>query len=264
MVSYKVPANSGWTCRVLLLTDLHWDHPGCNRRLLKKLLDEAKATGSPIIDNGDLFCAMEAKDDPRRSDNKRDEHRGGPAGYLQKLVTSAADWFEPYAGNFICMGTGNHETSVYKHRDTNLTAGLVQALQDRTGHKIGGGGFTGWVRFRFARGQARGSLTLWYGHGWGRRNFDIAYRQAEADIYFLGHTHEKGRKDDTRLRLNGSDRIERRDVLFVQGPSFKDGYGDGHGGFEVERGHGPKPLGAWWLTMGWEDDKPWADVMTAR
>jgi len=272
VVNYKVQAMSGWTTRVLLLTDLHWDHPKCDHRLLRKLLDDAKATGSLVIDNGDLFCAMQGRDDPRANDEKRPEHRkehtkdrlGMGTGYYAGLVKSAADFFEPYAGHYVCMGTGNHETGIYRHMEYNLTGELIYTLKNRTGHQIGGCGYTGWVRFRFNRGTCRNSLVMWMGHGWGKRNFDVAVRQADADIYFLGHTHDQGQDVRARMRLTGNNDIEKRELLFIQGPSFKDGYGRGQGGFETEKGHGPKPIGAWWLTLGWEGDRPWADAMRAR
>ena len=41
--------------KVLLLSDLHWDNPKCDRELLKKHLDQAKEQGCPILLNGDTF-----------------------------------------------------------------------------------------------------------------------------------------------------------------------------------------------------------------
>ncbi len=42
--------------KVLLISDLHWDNPKCDRALLKKHLDEALAGNHDILINGDLFC----------------------------------------------------------------------------------------------------------------------------------------------------------------------------------------------------------------
>ena len=56
----------GWgNYRFLLLSDIHWDNPKCNRKLLKRHLDEAKEGGHPILINGDLLDLMGGKKDRR-------------------------------------------------------------------------------------------------------------------------------------------------------------------------------------------------------
>jgi len=54
-------------CKLLLISDLHWDNPKCERKLLKKHLDEAKEKGAKVVINGDFFCLMQGKGDPRRN-----------------------------------------------------------------------------------------------------------------------------------------------------------------------------------------------------
>ncbi len=62
----------------LLLSDLHWDNPHCDRDLLKNHLDEAVRRNAAIVVNGDFFCLMQGKGDPRRSkDDIRPEHNNG-------------------------------------------------------------------------------------------------------------------------------------------------------------------------------------------
>ncbi|NBW22393.1 MAG: hypothetical protein EBR82_82030, partial [Caulobacteraceae bacterium] len=92
-----------------LISDLHWDNPKCDRALLKKDLDEAVERNALIIVNGDFFCLMQGKGDPRRSkDDIRPEHNKG--NYLQAVVEDAVDWFSPYKNNLALIGYGNHET----------------------------------------------------------------------------------------------------------------------------------------------------------
>ena len=45
--------------KVLLLSDIHWDNPKCQRDLLKRHLDEAKEIGADVLLNGDTFCLMQ-------------------------------------------------------------------------------------------------------------------------------------------------------------------------------------------------------------
>jgi len=41
--------------KVLLISDIHWDNPHCDRKLLKKHLDEALEINADVLINGDLF-----------------------------------------------------------------------------------------------------------------------------------------------------------------------------------------------------------------
>ena len=45
--------------KVLLLSDIHWDNPKCDRELLKRHLDQAKEIGADVLLNGDTFCLMQ-------------------------------------------------------------------------------------------------------------------------------------------------------------------------------------------------------------
>ena len=57
---------------VMLLSDLHFDNPHCDRDLLAKHLDEAKRRGSPSDTlRWTRFCAMESSADGRASRNLR-------------------------------------------------------------------------------------------------------------------------------------------------------------------------------------------------
>jgi UDP-2,3-diacylglucosamine pyrophosphatase LpxH len=58
---YKEPVN------ILLISDVHFDNPKCNRDLLFSHLDKAKKLGYKVAIFGDLFCMMQGKYDPRRS-----------------------------------------------------------------------------------------------------------------------------------------------------------------------------------------------------
>ena len=40
---------------LLLISDIHWDNPKCDRVLLKKHLDIAKEMNAGVIVNGDFF-----------------------------------------------------------------------------------------------------------------------------------------------------------------------------------------------------------------
>ena len=58
-------------------------------------LEQAIKRNAIILDNGDLFCAMEGKGDRRGAKNLRPENVAG--NYLDTLVSDAANRYEKYA-----------------------------------------------------------------------------------------------------------------------------------------------------------------------
>lgn len=180
--------------KILLQSDVHWDNPKTSRKLLLKHLNQAKNLNAPIIDAGDWFCAMQGKYDPRAV--KADilpEHNN--AQYLDSLIETSADFLEPYKDLLTVRGQGNHETSILKRHETNLTERLVERLKAK-GSIAKLGGYSGWVRFLLRYpGGSQESFRLWYHHGWGgggpvtRGTIQTARVAAyiDADICLTGH-----------------------------------------------------------------------------
>jgi predicted phosphodiesterase len=254
----------GWEQYVLLQSDEHWDNPHCKRELYAKHLGEAVERRAPVIKYGDLFCAMQGKWDKRSNKNDvRPEHQNGD--YLDSLVTTAAEWHRPYAEVIAVVGAGNHETGVLKHHETNLTERFTQALRTlEPSSPVRTGGFSGWVRFMFTiQGTQRQSQTLWYHHGYGgggpvTRDVIQSSRRAvyaDADIICTGHTHDEWVMPIRRIRLSHQGVIQHVEQLHIKTPGYKEEYGDGFGGFHIERGGPPKPTGAIWLRFYYEGKK---------
>lgn len=246
----------------LVQSDEHWDNPKCDLKLLKKHHDEAVERGAGIIKVGDTFCAMQGKYD-RRSDKSslRPEHQCGD--YLDRLVSTAADFYEPYVENIIVMGDGNHETAIRKNHETDLLERLCGTLADRTGVKVQHGGYTGFVRFQFHYRSERRSVVMVYAHGWGgggpvTKDTIQAHRMMArydgADIIVSGHTHDLWKLRDIKTGVSQHGKVVKRPVTILKCGTYKDAWDEGVGGFEVEKGHPPKPIGAWWVTMTYRGD----------
>lgn len=258
-VRMQVDSATDWEQWVLLSSDRHHDNAHCDQVLEKRHLDQAKERNAAIIDYGDLFCAMQGKWD-KRSDRgaMREEHQQGP--YLDTLVSTAADFYEPYANNFVVIGRGNHETAIQNRHETDLTERLVGVLNDRAGSTIQAGGYAGWVRFCIQNSTHRQSVALHYYHGSGgggpvTKDMIGANRlqvAADADIYCFGHTHDAWHNTLHKIGLDHLGKPTQRVVDVVKTPSYKDEYGDGNGGWSVERRMPPKPLGAYWLRFYWD------------
>jgi UDP-2,3-diacylglucosamine pyrophosphatase LpxH len=238
----------------LLLSDLHWDNPHCDRSLLKKHLDEAVSRNAGILIFGDLFCAMQGKYDPRGNKASiRPEHN--VTNYLDALVDSAIEYFKPYAKNIKLITPGNHETSILRRLETDITARLCAGLGVEMGT------YAGWVIVRMIRNNKPSvSKAISYHHGYGgggavTKDIIQASRKAvylpDADIIVSGHTHDRWIFPIQRVRLNNAGRQHLEEQLHLKLGTYKDEYTEA-GGWAVEKGMPPKSSGGIWLEFIYE------------
>ena len=265
---------SGWEQWVLLRSDVHHDNPKCDQKLEKKHLDQAVERKAIVIDNGDLFCAMQGKWDKRSSkDSIRPEHQNGV--YLDSLVSTAAEFYRPYAKLFVLLGKGNHETAIRGRHETDLTDRLAAKLREFGSQAIAGG-YGGFVRFQFlANKTKRQSRVLYHYHGSGGggpvtrgtiQTSRIAVYTPDADIVLTGHTHDSWTVPIARQRLTQQGAIYHDEQLHVRVGGYKDAWADGSCGWEVEKMLGPKPKDSAWLRFGWDatEDKITTEVTRAQ
>jgi len=251
-------------CRVLLRSDAHHDNPQSDNAMEKRHLIEAKKINAPIISNGDDFCAMQGRWDKRSDKSKlKPEHQC--TDYLDSLVTTYADFLKPYSKQLAIMGTGNHETGILKHHETNLTSRLVERLKTMTGADIHEAGYTSWilVTLRYQKSDINGgapqnSIKIWRTHGYGgaapvtkgviQTNRRATYTP-DANLIISGHTHQEWYFPIQRQRVDRYGNTFQDEQLHISMPSYKDGFGIGEGGWEVEKGFPPAPRGAVWLKL---------------
>jgi hypothetical protein len=178
---------------------------------------------------------------------------------MDAIVDDAVQWYTPWADLLWLMTYGNHETSILGRHETNLIERLAQTLRDRTGAPCFVTGYTGWVKFQFVEANATMTArTLWHMHGYGgggpvtadniqaqRQN---AYIEG-ADIMWSGHVHERWAREFIKVGIDQEGEVKHRSSWYIKSPTYKDEYGSGTGGWHIETGKPPKPLGAWWLKM---------------
>lgn len=251
---------AGWSQRYLLIADVHFDNPLCDRRLLTRHLDEAKRIGAGVMCFGDWFDVMGGRNDPRRSKTGT-ANQHNVDNYLDAVVDESAEYLSPYQGNLLMMADGNHETLIRKNVEVDLLEHLCRALQVQ--HM----GYSGWIRMMFERAGARGSRSqrrMWYHHGSGgggavTKGVIATNRRAamisDADIVVSGHVHEAWCLEIVRHGLSdgGNERLSTQ--LHVSLPTYKQEW-DLAGGWHMERGAPPKPLGGWWLDLHFDGTQP--------
>lgn len=264
----------------LITSDRHWDNPDSDEELQIKHLKQALERGAGILDLGDFFCLMQGKYDKRSSKEKvRPEHQKD--NYLDAVISDGASFLEPYAKNFICIATGNHEASIQERHGTNPIDRLVERLQDRTGAFVKNGTFSGWLIFQFiedfdSKRPCSYTTTLHYDHGYGGGGpvtADMIQHQRravylpDADIICSGHTHDQWVREFARVRLRHTGEIKHDIQTHIKAPTYKDEYKLGAGGWAAAtKGMPPKPKGAFWLRFyyDWSHRRVLHEVIQAR
>lgn len=243
--------------QLALLSDLHWDNPKCDRELLKKHLDYCLENNIKVMLNGDTFCLMQGKFDPRRSKKDiRPEHN--KANYLDAVIEDAVEWFTPYADILTVVGYGNHETGIIRNVETDPLQRFVDLLNYKCKSNVVTGGYGGWLMlniFPSEKSQKQFSTKVKYFHGSGgggivtkgALNLTRALELAEGfDVFTMGHIHENAARNDVREFLNtnsGKHEIVLKQIHMAITGTYKEEYGEGFMGWHVERGAPPKPVG---------------------
>jgi len=272
VVRTNIEQFGGWEQWFLLSSDRHHDNAHTDHKLETKHLKQAVERGAGIIDVGDTFCAMQGKWD-KRSDLTACRPEQQEGRYLDSLVKCAADFYTPYAKNYIVIGRGNHETSILKRHETDLTERLCERMSVMSGHHVQAGGYGGWVRFCFKKNKKASRFNMKYFHGSGGggpvtrgviQTNRLAVYLPDADIVCGGHTHDQWCVPIARERILDNNTISTDEQLHIRIGTYKDEYGDGWGGWHIERGGVPKPIGAMWLRFYAENKTIKVEAIAAK
>ncbi len=257
-----------WEQWILLRSDAHTDNTKCDRALEEKHLREAVERGAIICDLGDCLDLMQGASDRRQCKSQlRSSHAA--AAYFDAVIDEVSERYAPYAQNWAFMGAGNHETAWLKHHEVCPTTHLVRAIKSRNPlSQIGAGGYGGWFKLRVGVNNCKLTWTMRYHHGSGggapmsmgvldsRRM--MSWLEG-VDCIAVGHNHHSNIVGVAREYLetrNGVYEIRNRHCDFVRCGTYKQDWGDGSGGWIVEKGPGPTSLRAKWIRLfiRWETE----------
>ena len=246
----------GKQVKIAMLSDIHWDNPKCDWKLLKRDLDYCKENNIPIMINGDFFCLMQGRGDRRGNKSDiRPEHNN--AKYLDSIVETAVEWWSPYAHLLTVIGYGNHETAIIKYQETDILQRFVDLLNYKNGTNVYAGGYGGWIvvrqtfdtnvvstfRIKYFHGSGGGGVVTK-----GALNLTRALEMYEDfDVFTMGHIHENAARNDVRDTITSHAktgyRHNHKQIHMMLTGTYKEEYGDGSKGWHVERGAPVKPTG---------------------
>lgn len=245
----------------LLISDLHYDSVKCERKLLKRHLEQAKEKGAGIIINGDLFDAMQSRNDRRRAKGAlRPELLN--TTYFNGIVDELATMLEPYSDLIVLVLKGNHETAVERHCDINLLSNLQYRLM-ATNPKMQAvfGLYESFVKIKGRPNGVRQNTFQWYFHHGsgggaavthGTINFARLSEMIEGpDLFSMGHTHIRIADQRNVIKLNRAGELVPKKRWFLRTGSYKkDDVGEG---WAKEKNMSPGALGGWWIKFYYRD-----------
>jgi hypothetical protein len=156
-------------------------------------------------------------------------------------------------------------TAIIKWQETDILRRFVDLLNYTNNTSVQVGGYGGWLIINLDdKGRSGGgaSCKIKYFHGSGGGgvvtkgaiNLTRALEMCEDfDVFTMGHIHENAARNDVResirhIGVKGYEVIQKQLHLMITG-TYKEEYGVGAGGWHIERGAPPKPLGGRILTF---------------
>ena len=200
-----------WERWILVLSDVHFDSPACDRDMLKRLLQTAVKRDAMIINNGDWYDLCQGRTDPRQDKSRLRSNLAATAYFDEVIDETAAflcDEIPGAAERFVLWGGGNHLTFSLKYF-----------------HGAGGG--FGAAKNMFSWVESCDCIICGHDH-----NSNIIGVQRE----YLSSQ-------------NGAYRVQSRFCSFVRVGTLSKGYEDGAKGYEAQLGSGPKPCRQKWIRL---------------
>lgn len=248
--------NTGTAAQLLFIGDLHWDHAKADRKAIKTVLDQALERDAAIVLLGDALCLMQGRDD-RRSTKGALRPAHATDTYFNTVVDDWCEWFAPYAGNTWIALEGNHCSAVRTRHEIDVTRMWVGRL-NAAGARIEYPGYSTYARVTNVSSTRRSGLRFFVHHGYGgggpvTRGTIQAQRRAvmypDANWIVTGHIHSSYAVDHEQYRLDHQGRPYVSVQEHYSVGAWKDEYGDGQGGWWVEKGMGPRQKSGWWCQL---------------
>jgi hypothetical protein len=249
-----------WEQYFLLISDIHWDAKGCNRKLIRKHLEQAKARNAPVFIFGDLLDLMGGKHDPRSAKHQLRAEYAGSEDYLGNVCEDAADFLAPYVDNIALISLGNHEHSYQKHHEISPLTIVATHLKSKTGKSPIVAPYTGWIQFKmkYANGGRRKTINMKYHHGVGGnapvtkgaiQSNRSAVMWPNADIMVRGHIHNRFAMHMPVETISSHGRIMTdQERVYLQTGCYVSDIEDGNS-WSSMRGFGVPAMGGYWLRL---------------
>jgi len=232
--------------KIIPFHDIHIGSTTCLRNqfeaLCRRIKDEPNTYIIGLGDYAECITMQDNRYDTYTIDrmfiNKLDDLPMEQIRYLKKFLF-------PIRDRIIMMSPGNHEDSFRRKYNIDLLYDLCHYLN------VPKGDYMNYIRIKFDREQYHTqNVIMWTHHGWfGSRkrgakvnNIEDIARGYEADIYIVGHSHDKFSTSNTYASLNGNSLIL-NDKVFCNAGSLSQAINLESSGYAERKGYFPTNTG---------------------
>jgi len=253
---YRIHLNGrGEVVYLVPLGDLHVGTKNCDEDKLLATIEYIREHKNVYwIGIGDYIEAINYTDKRFDPDNLSEKFQKSLSNLHLAQMKYVIDMLKPIRQR--CMGLleGNHEDKIRLHYHTNVTAVMAYELGvDELGNTC----MIRWVMERSLKGTSRDassrSVVIFATHGWGggrtigaKVNRIQEYsKYFDADIYLMGHVHNKLTDNEERLYISpfGTPRLYARKRVFGITGSFFKTYQEGSKSYAEKAGYPPTTTG---------------------
>lgn len=219
--------------KIYVLSDLHIGDSNCNLKQLEKVVKAIKETPYMyVILLGDILNTA-------LKNSKSDIY--SEAMNLSESQQYAVNLLSPIKDRILAMTPGNHENRVWRETGLDLSLWLAEKLECEDKYRTGGIALT--VDFGRNQHGKPYRLKIFGQHGSrGGRKLGAPLNALEdmdgivsnADIYIMGHTHQKVKGGKAGFYFNERGNLEKQYKCYFNAPAFLK-----YGGYGYEKGYKP-------------------------
>lgn len=227
--------------------DCHVGSANCDMKKLQENIDWAQANKNVyVVFGGDQIDAINFSDKRFDYDNIAEFSKKG----LNNLVNVQTDrfikMFKPLKGRIIGLLAGNHEEKIRLAYHFDACAKMCDALETRFL------GYSAMIRLVFERGRAKNSCIVFMHHGVGAGTVGSQLNKIhnvandfEADIFLMGHCHQKVCSQSERLEVShrGDMCLRARKRVFALCGTYLRTYQQDQMGYGEKRLYKPTTIG---------------------
>lgn len=189
---------------IVPIGDVHLGNRACDEAKLRRVIEFVRDTPNCFwIGMGDVVDAI-GRHDKRYREGVMATWLHGEERVFKAQRDRAIEYFKPIGQRCLAYIEGNHEDAVLSHADTDMYYSIIEAIRPTEDCDLAMG-MAGFLTLRFQRcaeGDRKGGTTsfrffLHHGYGGGALKggkiiqLERLPGRYDADIYLMGHNHDK-------------------------------------------------------------------------
>jgi len=250
---YSINVKRGAIVNIFPFFDCHVGSANCDMKKLEENIDWCKKKGAYVLFGGDQIDAINFSDKRFDYDNLAEFSQKGLSRVVSVQVEKFVKMFKPLKGRIIGLLSGNHEDKIKSVYHFDPSYEICKGLECKFL------GYSAMIRLTMAQSNLNINKCVIFAHhgcGAGTAGAQVNKIQNiandfEADIYLMGHSHQKICSQSERLEMSdkGSLHIRARKRVFAICGTYLKTYEQGQMGYGEKKLFRPTSTGGVKITI---------------